>query len=459
MSAQTPEQPKSVPTVLIVGGGLGGLMLGQLLEQINVPYHIFERANELRALGSVMTLGPNIIPLFEQLGLMEEINKFSLPVFSLDMYGDDMKKVGAIDLTSHKAVSGNENLLFARPQLYELMKKQVPASKITLGKKVVRHEEKDGKVIIHCSDNTKFEGDILVGADGAYSGVRQSLYKQMDEQNILPKNDLESLSVGYVSMVGVAKPSNPEKYPQLKDNFAHYSQVLGPDSRSWGVFSVPGNQICFVLSSQLSTAEAKDQAFRNSEWGPEANDAMLKEFYEEPCPWGGKMGDVFDETPKNLISKVFLEEKLFKTWYHSRTALIGDACHKMLPGAGQGAVNAMQDAVVLANCIYNMPDSSTDSITAAFQEYYKQRFSRAEMQFERSSSMTKTISGQTWVDRVLRNVMLNYVPNFITQMSFMKTFEYRPQIAWLPLAENRGTVKVLPQEGVRKLLEAKAEAI
>ncbi|KAI7817028.1 hypothetical protein BC939DRAFT_467185 [Gamsiella multidivaricata] len=386
--------PKPVPSVLIVGGGLGGLMLGNLLEQIGVPYHIFERATKLRALGSVMTIGPNIIPVFEQLGLMEEINKFSLPCWSLDMYSSDMKKIGAIDLSSHKAASGNENLLFARPQLYDLMLKRIPVNKVSIAKKVLRFEEKEGRVIIHCSDNTSYEGDILVGADGAYSGVRQNLYKKMNEKGILPKSDLESLSVGFVSMVGVANPPNPEKYPQLKDNFSHYSQVLGPDARSWGVFSVPGNQICFVLSSQLSAAEAKDQAFRNSEWGPEANDAMLKEFYEEPCPWGGKMGDVFDATPKDLISKVFLEEKLFKTWYHSRTVLIGDACHKMLPGAGQGAVNAMFDAVVLANCIYNMPDASASSIAGAFQEYYKQRFIRTELQFERSSNMTKTISGQ-----------------------------------------------------------------
>ncbi|KAI7816454.1 hypothetical protein BC939DRAFT_469098, partial [Gamsiella multidivaricata] len=392
MSEAAPE-PKRVPSVLIVGGGLGGLMLGNLLEQIGVPYHILERATELRALGSVMTIGPNIIPVFEQLGLMEEINKFSLPCQSLDMYSSDMKKIGAIDLSSHKAASGNENLLFTRPQLYDLMLKQVPTSKMSLNKKFLCFEEKEGRIIIHCSDNTSYEGDILVGADGAYSGVRHSLYKQMDEKGILPKKDLEKLSVGYVSMVGVANPSNPEKYPQLKDDISHYSIVHGPDARSWGVFSVPGNQICFMLSYQLSAAEAKDHAFRNSEWGPEANDAMLKEFYEEPCPWGGKMGDIFDATPKELISKVFLEEKLFKTWYHSRTVLIGDACHKMLPGAGQGAVNAMFDAVVLANCIYNMPDASASSITDAFEEYYKQRFSHTELQFERSSSMSKTLGG------------------------------------------------------------------
>jgi hypothetical protein len=51
------------------------------------------------------------------------------------------------------------------------------------------------------------------------------------------------------------------------------------------------------------------------------------------------------------------------------------------------------------------------------------------------------------MERVVRNVMLNYMPNWVHQLSFNRTFEYRPQIAWLPLAENRGTVRLLPQEG------------
>lgn len=80
-----------------------------------------------------------------------------------------------------------------------------------------------------------------MGADGAYSGVRQSLYKQLQEKGILPKPDLEKLSIGYVSMVGVATPKSPEKYPQLKDKVCHFSQVLGQDSRS--VRACPGSLV------------------------------------------------------------------------------------------------------------------------------------------------------------------------------------------------------------------------
>ncbi|KAF8938579.1 hypothetical protein BGZ58_000615 [Dissophora ornata] len=437
MSSQNPIA-KDVPAVLIVGAGLGGLLLATLLERIDVPYHIFERAAEVQPLGAAMTLGANILPVFEQLGLLEEIEKLSVPCPSLDIYDASINKLGSIGLRTYRADTGYDNLIFARPKLYALLQKQVPASKISFGKKVLRTEERDGKVHIFCSDSTTYEGDILVGADGAYSGVRQNLYKRMDDKGVLPKSDLECLSIAYVSMVGVSDPPNPEKYPQLKDNFSHFSKVLDGSNSSWSAVSVANQQVCWMLSVQLSEAEAKAQQFRNSEWGPESNESMISEFEDKPCPWGGKMGEIMHATPKHLVSKVFLEEKLFLTWYHGRTVLIGD-----------GAISSMQDAVVLANCFFNMPDATPASFTNAFSEYYRQRYDPAKEQFGRSNAMSKALGGQTWKERLLRHVILNYIPEFVQQRMSSRAFQYRPQIAWLPLAHNRGTGLVLPQEGAR----------
>lgn len=64
--------------------------------------------------------------------------------------------------------------------------------------------------------------------------------------------------------------------------------------------------------------------FRNSEWGPEANETMIEEISDFPTQHGGVLGDLIDATDKSLISKVYIEEKLFETWSYGRTALIGD---------------------------------------------------------------------------------------------------------------------------------------
>lgn len=62
----------------------------------------------------------------------------------------------------------------------------------------------------------------------------------------------------------------------------------------------------------------------NSEWGPGANKEMITEFHDRVNPFGGTIGDFMDATPPELISKVFLEHKMFKTWYHGRSVLLGD---------------------------------------------------------------------------------------------------------------------------------------
>ena len=71
-------------------------------------------------------------------------------------------------------------------------------------------------------------------------------------------------------------------------------------------------------------AEAKEQRFRNSEWGPEANNPLIDEVKDFPITFGGTLGDVIEATPKDRISKVMLEEKLFETWHYRNVVLIGD---------------------------------------------------------------------------------------------------------------------------------------
>ncbi|KAF9403867.1 hypothetical protein BGX21_008433, partial [Mortierella sp. AD011] len=384
----------NIPTVLIIGAGLAGLMLGATLESANIPYHILERASELRSLGSAIALSGNVFPAMEQLGIYEELKSVSLPHYSIDFYDKRLNPLGSKYAKEHKIISGYDMLITARPKLYDILRRRVPAYKISMGKKVLRTSESDSRVTVYCSDNTIYECSILVGADGAYSAVRQSMYKKLDEQGKLPSSDREGFSIGYINMVGVSYPPNPEKYPILNDKSRSYFRVtVGDDDESCCLVTGPDNLICWGIQLQIPEAKAREQHFRNSEWGPESIDGMLNQFADFPCAFGGVMKDLFDSTSKNLISKVFLEEKVFQTWYHGRSVLIGDACHKLLPGAGQGANTAMKDAIVLANCIYNMKSISDKGVKDVFANYYRQRYPEAESMTKTSAIYTKVMYG------------------------------------------------------------------
>lgn len=82
-----------------------------------------------------------------------------------------------------------------------------------------------------------------------------------------------------------------------------------------------------ILFLDEETSKEND-AFRNSEWGPEAAAAMCEQVKDFPVISGGDkiltLQDLIDRSPKELISKVMLEEKVFKTWFNCRTVLIGD---------------------------------------------------------------------------------------------------------------------------------------
>ncbi|KAF8965992.1 hypothetical protein BGZ46_000468 [Entomortierella lignicola] len=442
--SQNMENPR--PAVIIIGAGIGGLMLAILLEQINVPFHIFERASDVKPLGSAMAFQGCTFPSLEQLGIYEELIKISKPYNEIVFYNASLKKLGVHSTIDQITSTGYPTAVFARPKFYDILRSRVPDNKISFKKKVLKTEEKEGKVIIHCSDNTSYVGDILVGADGAYSGVRQNMYKQMDAKGILPKSDLEDFSINYITMVGVANPPNPEKYPQLKDKNSSFNQVLFGDGSNCYVITLPNNQISWGFGIQLPEGVAKEMNFRNSEWSPEANDATLTKYRDFPCPLGGTMGDIFDATPKNLISKVFLEEKIFKTWYHGRSVLLGDACHKLHPAGGQGARNAMDDAIVLANCLYFMKEPSEKNIKSAFASYYRQRYHHAEARFNSSNFTSKILNGQKRSERFLRKIVLNYVPDWLIRWEVNSTMAYRQQIAWLPLIRDRGEVPMLPQD-------------
>ncbi|KAF9347983.1 hypothetical protein BGX26_000563 [Mortierella sp. AD094] len=448
MSTQMPED-KPVLEVLIVGAGISGLALAILLEQINVPYQIFERASEVKPLGSAISLSGDIFPALEQLGIYEELKKVSKPYDEVEFYTGDLKKIGGFNTKEHKIASGYPNRMFTGPDFYEILRKRVPAHKVNFKKKVLRIEEEDDKVTIYCSDRTSYTGDILVGADGTYSGVRQSMYRHMDGKGILPKSDLENYSIGYTTIVGIATPSYTEKYSRLNEEGTILQQILYEGGGNCYVVPTQNNQVCWGFGVQLPETELKEMSFRYSEWSLESNgsiDSALTAHKDFPCPLGGTMGELFDATPKEMISKIFLEEKVFKTWYHGRTVLLGDACHKFHPAGGKGARNAIQDAIVLANCIYGMTDSAPKSISTVFKVYYKLRYHRNERDYTESAAMSKVLNGQKWLDRLFRNVFLNYLPGSILRRHMRTAIAYRPQVAWLPQVENRGNGPVLPQE-------------
>ncbi|KAF9899878.1 hypothetical protein BX616_002801 [Lobosporangium transversale] len=459
----SPASPLSPPKVLIVGAGVAGLLLGALLERAKIPYVIFERAATVKPLGAIMSVNASILPVFEQIGIYDDLMKFSYTTDGMYIYDENLNLIRHNSNEGVKEAIGYGPLVFSRPKFYDLLLAQIPTDKIHFNKKVVsiEHGEEIEKnpfgshVKIVCADNTSYEGDILVGADGTYSAVRQSLYKDLREKNLLPKNDMQALKIGYLTMVGTTDPLDVNTYPELKDDFSHFHFVIGNGKpHTWHTFTVPENKMCWGVQVQLTKdAGSEDKSARDeAEWGPQGTEAMIKEVRDFTTPYG-PLGKIIDATPRERISKVYLEEKLFDTWHYGRTVLIGDAAHKMSPSQGQGAVNALEDAVILANCLYDIAETPTyQNITEAFKEYKEQRFPHVKFHFQDSAMKARLVFGQTWSDQLLRKIFVGYMPQYVRLNEIIKAGTYKPQCLFLPLAPKRGTKDPLPQKPLKRKL-------
>ncbi|KAI8602046.1 hypothetical protein EDD21DRAFT_403988 [Dissophora ornata] len=394
----------------------------------------------------------------EQLGLLPEIIKASKPAIGNVFLDEELKYLGNLSSFFMGQRYGYFNIVLPRPDFHNILLRHVPAHKIHFSKKVLSLSQTNESAQVRCSDNSVFYADIVIGADGAYSGIRQNLYKSIQgtpKRNTATLEDRNGLVAALkkmpVSLKRVTEGLDPEKYPFLKDKCTQVTTVIAKNGFSAWLIPVTENRICWNISSRtFSTASEKEDAangiavnFKISEWGPEAVDSILGLDYVKnlPCPYGGTLQDLFDKTKKGTSVRIMLEDK--------RTVLIGDACHKMIPFSGVGALHAVLDCIVLANALYDMPDDETftqANITQAFQTYYALRYESAVAAVKGSAQVSHFVSNSSAVSHIVRKATLASLPAFMILIAADRIFANRPILSYLPFVPDYGFRKSNPQQ-------------
>ncbi|KAF8929716.1 hypothetical protein BGZ58_008717 [Dissophora ornata] len=431
--------------VTIVGGGIGGLTLAIMLEAAQIEYLVLERSSALRTLGSTIALNACALRLLEQLGLWPEVQKIAKPISAFHLQNDDLSHIGSIDFTFGEKHYGYYGYVMARPDLFEILKSRVPSEKVLLLKTVLDVMETDRGALCRCSDGTEFWSDILVGADGAYSKVRERLYHQLKLQNQLPSEDDQPLRLTHVCILGVSKTLDPKVFPAVRDKFSKFELMLFRERRcSIWLSPIGGNKISWCYGGEIDQdPKNTDSISLNEYWGTATSkvESLLDDVCELPTVYGCKVGDIINTTPKDLVSSILLEEKFFETWHSKRIVLLGDACHKVLPFAGQGAVQAMLDGVCLVNLLYDLNNTATSDFERLFQMYHQQRSGPARKAVIGSRLFGHFVASEGYLAQWTRKITLNLLPHWFTRTLTDRVMRDRPQLSFLQLIEDRGVAK------------------
>lgn len=337
---------------LIAGGGIGGLTTALCLHHFGHKVSMFEQSDEISEVGAGLQISPNGMKVFEKLGLADALLQKGFQPEALEMrQGQTGHTIFTIPL-DHAALKrwGAPYLHIHRADLVEVLKtaliKRAPDS-LHIGKTVSGYSQAGNSVTVSLKNGSPCTGDVLVGCDGIHSTIRRQMLGPGSARftgcvawrATVPIDRLGDLAPPPTASVWVGPGRHAVTYRLRAGELANLVAVVERDdwtSESW---------------SERGTRKAALADFEG--WHPiitnlinQAEDHFLWALYDRPA---------------------------LPRWSDGRVALLGDACHPMLPFAAQGAVMAIEDSWVLAQALSKAPDTPSQ----ALKSYFSQRIHRA----------------------------------------------------------------------------------
>ncbi|KKA16259.1 hypothetical protein T310_10161 [Rasamsonia emersonii CBS 393.64] len=322
--------------VLIAGAGIAGLATAIALRRIsniNVDVQLYERARELKEIGASIALSPNGLRTLEKLSVHNALDDdvaFRGPSGIPMIYRHwKTSRIVSYDSFVNVPLRRHQTARFHRAHLHQALLKHVPRDIIHLGKKVVRAEVRDERVVVFFADGTSAEGDVLIGADGIRSKVRQSF---------APDHRLRW--TGRIFMRSTFDASLVEgKVPDLPPDSTHW---WGPRENFFA--SKLGKNQFTVVGSYIDK-RSPEELERQVSWDQEGDIKLLRERYRN---WNPTVKALVDRTPYTRLYPNYAGDPL-PTWtFGSRVTLVGDAAHTHGGAFAAGGSLALDDAYALA---------------------------------------------------------------------------------------------------------------
>lgn len=304
--------------VLVMGGGVAGSAVAVALRSIGVDVTICEaRAADDKGAGLWLHITTNGQSALHALGLRDRMLAQSLVDPRIGTLGRSgcapIRRAGLYRLLNDEAVARGARLLH--------------------DKKLVSADEKDGQVIARFADGSEMSGDVLVGCDGIHSRTRSIIDPEAPSPREIPLLNLGGLSSG------VDAPGQPSRlqFEPCSRGFFGYTT------------SADRNEVWWFSNLPTMTESSRRELLSASQ--EKLFEILLDVFAEAP----EYVRNVIRATYSDLYALPTQDLPNVPTWRRSNMIILGDAAHAATPTSGQGASMALEDAVVLAKCVRDMP--------------------------------------------------------------------------------------------------------
>ncbi|VVE65317.1 6-hydroxynicotinate 3-monooxygenase [Pandoraea anapnoica] len=360
------------PRIAIIGAGLGGTAAAGLLQRSGYDVALYEQAPAFSRLGAGIHLGPNVMKIMRRLGIEDALNVMgSHPDFWFSRDARTADPIAQIPLGDYALKTyGATYLTVHRGDFHELMTRAVTPGTIRFGKCLSTVEDTGSEVRMTFADGSVETADILMGADGVNSKIREHLLGAEPPRY-----------TGYVAHRAV--------FPASLLNNKPYDMCV-----KW--WSEDRHMMVYYVT------EKKDEYYYvtgvpQKEW-PEGVSMLPSSREEMLAAFDGYHRDVqhLIEVSPTITKWPLLERDPLPVWSRGRLVLLGDACHPMKPHMAQGAAMAIEDAAMLTRCL---DEVGVGDYSDAFALYEANRAARASevQRVSHNNTWLRTNEDPAWV--------------------------------------------------------------
>jgi salicylate hydroxylase len=355
----------SRPSVVIIGGGIGGLFAANALVAQGLDVSVYEQAPQIGEVGAGVFVTPNAVRHLERVGLGPAFEKWGARVGPGSSYfrhdGTPIAPVQVRDAAGWNACFGMH-----RADFVDLLATNLPAGTVHTGHRAVGFEQNGELARVRFANGATAEAAVVVGADGIHSELRPHVFP--------PSKPVFHGTISYRGLVA------RDRIPDW--SMDRWQMWAGP-SKHFLVFPVRHGTMVNYVGFVPTDEEMKES------WSAPGDPEVLRREFEG---WDPRIGAVLKQVDRTFRWALYDREPL-PTWTRGRLTLLGDAAHPMLPHLGQGANQSIEDGMALATMLAQVDAATVPACLLAYERLRRERVAEVQLGARKHGLRVDSLSG------------------------------------------------------------------